>query len=534
VHTAPVNPVRTRAKEKNMTRDNSWSRRDFLKAGLAAGAAAGAAVPGSAAADGRGGHAHGRNELIELTAVEAVWQMRFGGLSAERYARALLDRAAAMASLNAITNLDRDQVLSDAREADRRRRHTSPHQLGPLHGLPLLLKDNINTRAAPTTAATPGLRDHRPRFDAPVAAALFKAGGMLFAKANMHELAFGITSNNPTFGPVRNPYDPTLIPGGSSGGNAAAAAARICPAGLGTDTGGSTRIPPSLCGVCGMRPTAGRYPNADLVPISRTRDTAGPIARSVADLALLDGVITGTPTEVRPARLRGLRLGVPRGHFYEDLDASIVPVIEAALARLRAEGAVLVEADLPGLQAINDQVGFPLALYEVMRDLPNYLADTGAGVTLAQIAPLIRSADVNGLFAALVSGASPPNIPDAVYLNAVNTARFQLQATYRSYFREHAVEAIVFPTTPLPARPIGQDVTVELNGRQVPTFTTYIRNTDPDSNAGIPGVTIPAGLTSAGLPIGIEFDGPSHGDRRVLEIAMAAQRVLPRVPPPAL
>lgn len=513
-----------------MEHDESPGRRAFLKVGLAAGASAAAGFSGSVTAHGRAA----RSDLTELTASEAVWQMRFGALSAERYAGALLDRAAALVSLNTLTNQDRNQVLADAREADRRRRGTAPHRLGALHGLPLLLKDNINTRALPTTGATTALRNNRPRFDAPVAAALFGAGGLLFAKANMHELAFGITSNNPTFGPVRNPYDPTLIPGGSSGGNAAAAAARICPAGLGTDTGGSTRIPPALCGVCGMRPTIGRYPNSDLIPISRTRDTPGPIARSVEDLALLDGVIAGTPTEVGPARLNGLRLGVPRGTFYQDLDAAIVPVIEQALAYLRDAGAVLVEADLPDLQALNDQVAFPLALYEVVRDLPNYLADVGAGVTLASLAAQILSADVSGLFAGLVAGATPPNIPDAVYLNAVNSARFQLQATYRRYFREHEVAAIVFPTTVLPARPIGQDLTVELNGQQVPTFLTYIRNTDPDSNAGLPGVTIPAGMTTAGLPVGIEFDGPSHSDRRVLSIALAAQRLLPRIAAPRL
>lgn len=515
-----------------MESDGGWDRRSFLKAGLAAGVVANAAAASRAdAADGtvRGSS---RNDLVELTAAEAVWQMRFGGLSAEQYAQALLDRAAALASLNALTNQDRGQVLEDARAADRLRRGTSPQLLGPLHGLPLLLKDNINTRRLPTTGGTPGLRDNRPAFDAPVAAALFNAGGILFAKGNMHEMAFGITSNNPTFGPVRNPYNRDLIAGGSSGGNAAAAAARICPAGLGTDTGGSTRIPPSLCGVCGMRPTIGRYPAADIVPISRTRDTAGPIARSVADLALLDGVITGTPTELEPAQLRGLRLGVPRGNFYQGIDTAIVPVIEAALARLRDAGAVLVEADLPNLQALNDQVAFPLALYEVMFDLPNYLDDVGAGVTIDELASQMLSPDVAGLFAGLVSGASPPNIPAPVYLNAINSARFQLQATYRQYFREHNVAAIVFPTTPLPARPIGQDLTVDLNGVQVPTFLTYIRHTDPDSNAGIPGVTIPAGLTAAGLPIGIEFDGPSHGDRRVLAIAMAAERILPKVPAP--
>ena len=512
--------------------DRNWNRRGFLKAGLATGLALGGG--GTQAGERRAGSGHGNRNLLDLTAAEAVRRMRFGDLSAETYAQALLERAAALSSLNALTNQDASQVLEDARAADRRRRRSPPHELGALHGLPVLLKDNIDTRKLPTTGASAGLKSNRPVFDAPVAAALFDAGAILFAKANMHELAFGITSNNPTYGPVRNPYDPTKIPGGSSGGNAVAAAVRMVPAGLGTDTGGSTRIPPSLCGVCGFRPTVGRYPQADLIPISRTRDTAGPIARSVADLALLDGVIAGTPTEVEPARLEGLRLGVPRGYFYENLDTAIVPVVEAALGHLRDAGAVLVVADIPDLQPLNDAVGFPLALYEVMRDLPNYLADVGAGVTLPELAAQMLSPDVSGLFGALLAGFSPPGIPEAVYLDAVNSHRFTLQAAYRRYFRSHDVEAIVFPTTPLPARPIGDDVTVELNGARVPTFTTYIRNTDPGSNAGIPGLSLPAGLTAAGLPIGIELDGPAHGDRRLLAIALAAESVLPRIPAPRI
>jgi mandelamide amidase len=169
-----------------------------------------------------------------------------------------------------------------------------------------------------------------------------------------------------------------------------------------------------------------------------------------------------------------------------------------------------------------------------MRDLPNYLADVGAGVTLPDLAAQMLSPDVSGLFGALLAGFSPPGIPEAVYLDAVNSHRFTLQAAYRRYFRSHEVEAIVFPTTPLPARPIGDDVTVELNGARVPTFTTYIRNTDPGSNAGIPGLSLPAGLTAAGLPIGIELDGPAHGDRRLLAIALAAESVLPRIPAPRI
>jgi mandelamide amidase len=142
-------------------------------------------------------------------------------------------------------------------------------------------------------------------------------------KTNMHELAFGITSNNAAFGAVHNPYDIAMIPGGSSGGTAAAIAARMCPAGLGTDTGGSVRIPAALCGIVGLRTTAGRYSLRGVVPLSHTRDTVGPMARSIADLVLLDDVITRDAAPVRPAKLQGLRLGVPRKYFYENLDAEL-------------------------------------------------------------------------------------------------------------------------------------------------------------------------------------------------------------------
>ena len=184
--------------------------------------------------------------------------------------------------------------------------------MGALHGLPILIKANIATANVPTSAGTPALRDYRPASDAPVVARLFSAGAILLGKTNMHELAYGITSNNGAFGAVHNPYNPALIPGGSSGGNGAAIAARMCPAGLGTDTGGSVRIPAALCGIVGLRPTVGRYSGAGIVPLSRTMDTAGPMARSVEDLVLLDSVITGQNAPVQPAALRGLRLGAAR------------------------------------------------------------------------------------------------------------------------------------------------------------------------------------------------------------------------------
>jgi mandelamide amidase len=191
----------------------------------------------------------------------------------------------------------------------------------------------------------------------------------------------------------------------------------------------------------------------------------------------------------------------------------------------------LVHADVPDVGALDSAAGFPIVFYEVLRDLPNYLADHGGTVNLQQVVAQIASPDVKGLFDALLSGA-PPTTPDDVYLDAVNTQRFALQASYRRYFREQNVQAIVFPTTPLPARPIGQDQTVELNGAQVPTLLIYIRNTDPGSVSGIPGLQIPAGLTQDGLPVGIELDAPAYSDRNLLAIGLAVEEALPAIPAP--
>src|SRR5437016_4353859 len=362
-------------------------RRRFLKlAGLTA----------LAAAAPRTGEPTEHAGLLHLTATEAVRHISEGSLSAETYARALLAQAERLSFLDTIISIDPEAVLEAARLVDvsRRRGRT----LGPLAGLPLLVKDNIDTKALPTTAGTPGLLANRPRADAPLLDPLFGAGALLFANANMHELAFGITSHNYHFGAVRNPYDSTLIPGGSSGGTGAGIAARVCPAGLGTDTGGSVRIPAALCGVVGLRPTKGRYSIAGIVPISHTRDTPGPMGRTVADVALLDAVETLT-TPARPARLRGLRLGVPRNPFWQDLDPEVAAVMEDALHRLRALGVVLVEVDVPGVVTLDQQAGFPIALFEANLDIPAYLAAEGNGITFDDIQRQIASPDVAGAIA---------------------------------------------------------------------------------------------------------------------------------------
>ena len=466
--------------------------------------------------------------LTGLDLARAADALRRGDVTAEAYAEALLAQAASQRHLNAFIRLDPDEVRAAARAADALRKRGAP--LGRLHGVPLALKDNIDTAGIATTAGTPGLADNRPQRNAPVAQKLLDAGAIVFGKANLHELAFGITTNNAAFGPTRNPYDRARIAGGSSGGTAVAVAARMAPAGLGTDTGGSVRVPAALCAAVGFRPTVGRWPASGIVPISHTRDTPGPIARTVGDCALLDAVVTGS-TAIAAAPLHGLRLGVPRAYFWSPLDDEVARICEQALTRLRDAGAVLVEADIAGIGALDGAASFPIALYEGIADLKVYLREHGHPDDFAAFVARIASPDVKGIFTGQLGADA---IPEAVYREALAVHRPALQDACRRYFAEQRVDAIVFPTTPLPAAPIGDDETVLLNGKPEPTFGTFIRNTDPGSVAGLPGLSLPAGTTSSGLPVGIEIDGPAASDARLLAIGLALEQLLPRVAAPSI
>jgi Asp-tRNA(Asn)/Glu-tRNA(Gln) amidotransferase A subunit family amidase len=464
----------------------------------------------------------------QFNLIEAATAIRNGDISAEALATSLLKRVAANRHLNAFVALDSDTILQAAREADLARRRGE--RLGLLHGVPICVKDNIDVVGYPTTACTPALKDSRPKQNAPVVSALLREGAIVFGKNTMHELAFGITSNTAAFGAVRNPHDPKMIPGGSSGGTGAAVAARLAPAGIGTDTGGSIRVPAALCGLFGLRPTLRRWPQQGIVPIASTRDTAGPLARSVDDLRLLDGIVTGA-AEAPNIKLGELRLGVPSTYYWEGLERSVASACEAALQALRTLGVTLVDVDLPGIAEADQAVSFLVALYEPRIDIPAYLRDIGSDITLGQIVEQTASPDVRATMTSLLDEKSA--IPGAAYAAAINTHRPRLIDIFAGCFARERIDATIFPTTPLTARPIGEDETVELNGSRVPTFLTFIRNTDPGSNAGIPGITLPIALSSEGLPIGLALDGPAGSDRRLLAIAAKLAEHLGSVPAPS-
>ena len=439
-------------------------------------------------------------------------------VSCREYVQALIAQCEAKRHLNAFVTQDFDALLVAAEAVDA---GGIPGE--GLLGIPLAFKDNISTKTLSTSAATGALQGFVAPNNAPVAQSLFDSGALLGAKANMHELAFGITNNNAVTGPTRNPYDPSMIPGGSSGGVAAAVAARMMPGGIGTDTGGSVRLPAALCGVVGFRPSVGRYRSSGIVPISRTRDTAGPIARTVADIRLLDASMAGVGLSKSTLKIDGVRIGVPYEPFFRNLEPDVAAESRRVLDRLANAGAVLVEADMPSLSELNSMVGFPVALFEFRECLSQFLAESETSLTIHDVFEGIGSPDVRDI---VDSQLTDDAITETAYRQALQVDRPRLRNVYASYFTEHRLEGVIFPTSPVVARPIGDDVTIELNGERLPTFATYIRNTDPGSNAGIPGISLPTGLSSSGLPIGMEIDGPGGSDERLLSIASAVEKTI--------
>lgn len=455
-------------------------------------------------------------ELERLDATAAVAAFKDGSVSPAEYAEALAGRAAEHADLNALWSFDPEHLVRTATAT------FQAHPDAPLSGLPIVAKENINTTNYPTSGGTGALLGHTPAKDAGAVKRIIQAGGFIGAKAGMHELAFGITSNNAVTGAVRNPNDPGKIPGGSSGGTAAAVAAGIFPAGLGTDTGGSCRIPAALCGVVGYRPTTGRYDGDGVIPISHTRDTVGPLARSVRDIVLFDGILSGDTSAVADSVGGDFTIGVPRQMFFEDLDPAVADAVEAQLSTLSAKGWNLVEVSLESIWPHNEAFSFPVVFYEVMRDLPAYLAEHAPDVSFEALVAGIGSPDVA---AAIGSQLGDGAMPEAAYRAAMDIHRPMMCRIYGQVFEDHGLDAIVFPTTPLPARPIGDDEMVELNGERVPTFPTYIRNTDLGSNVGAPGISLPCPVTS-GLPVGLEFDALPGKDRSLLALARAAEKAM--------
>jgi aspartyl-tRNA(Asn)/glutamyl-tRNA(Gln) amidotransferase subunit A len=444
-------------------------------------------------------------------------------LSPVELTRFLLDRIATLnPRLNAYLTVCEEQAFQQAARAESafagKRRGKSARDLGPLHGIPLSLKDNIYTAGIRTTAGSKILRDFVPLHDAPVVTALKKAGAILLGKTNMHEFAYGVTSNNPHYGPVRNPWDERRIAGGSSGGSAAALAAGLCYGSIGTDTGGSIRIPSSLCGVVGLKPGLGRVSTQDIVPLSPTLDVVGPLARSAEDAALLLHAIFAPgahernliPRKTPSSRARRAKLGIPKEFFFDVVSAEVQRAFDRSIQILKKAGASIKEISLPLLPETEDagnQIAWPEAvLYHQQAGwFPGRSADYGEDVR-----PRLEI----GMQVSAVA-----------YLKALQT-REKFIAAFHLTLEDADVDALVVPTTPIAAPLIGEEST-SINGSLHPTRALLLRLNRPANLAGVPAISVPCGRTEDGLPIGLQFIAAATDEPLLLELARNFQRASP-------
>ena len=451
-------------------------------------------------------------------------------LSPVELTRFLLERINKLnAHLNAFITVSEELALQQAKRAESelvgKRGDKSRRDRGPLHGIPISLKDNIYTAEVRTTAGSRVLRDFVALHDAPVVTALKEAGAVLLGKTNMHEFAYGTTSNNPHYGAVRNPWDVSRIAGGSSGGSAAALAAGLCYGSIGTDTGGSIRIPSSLCGVVGLKPGLGRVSTDDVVPLSPTLDFVGPLARSAEDAALLLEAIGVRGKGERRLRLgrvpssrsRRPRLGVPQEFFLDVLSPEVERAFQTALRTLEKGGARLKEVFLPLLPETED-AGNQIAWAEAT----HYHQHAGWYPAHAEE----YGEDVRKR---LEKGTK---VPAVAYLQALEL-RDQFIAAFHVILQEEELDALVVPTTPITATRVGEE-SVAIKGSSQPTRALLLRLNRPANLAGVPAISVPCGLTENGLPVGLQFIGAVTEELLLLELAYNFERACPLGAQPVL
>ena len=385
--------------------------------------------------------------------------------------------------------------------------------LGLLHGMPLAIKDNIATAGVRTTAGSVFFTDHVPNENAPVVERLMRAGAVMVGKATMHEFAFGIRSDNTVSPPCRNPWNPERVPGGSSGGSGAAVAADMCVGALGSDTGGSVRLPASINGISGLRPTHGRVPNHGSTPVSASFDTIGPMARSVADVARIFAVIAGhdarDPYAVnRPLEnflpslndgLEGVRIGMPRNFYLENLHPDIEAAVQKAAGLLESLGADLIEVDVPGAAEMQHW-----ATIMIFADACAFHAER-LNSHPEKFSKPVYDRMINGLAFTAVD-----------YANALRAREAWKNDLARLF---GGIDVLLSPTLPTLVPPISEDKSLLEATRDA------TRNTYAGAFGQLPGLSVPCGFSADGLPIGLQLEAAWWNDPLLLRVGHAYQGV---------
>jgi aspartyl-tRNA(Asn)/glutamyl-tRNA(Gln) amidotransferase subunit A len=443
------------------------------------------------------------------SAADLARAIRARTTTAEAATARCLERIAAHdRTVNAFVTVLAESALAQARAADRE--IAAGRHRGPLHGVPISLKDIIDLRGVPTTAASHVRRGHVAGADAPVVARLRDAGAVFIGKANLHEFAFGTTNEDSAYGPVHHPLDPRRSPGGSSGGSAASVLAGMAYGSIGTDTGGSIRIPAAACGLVGLKPALGEIPTGGVVALSPTMDHVGPLGRSVEDAAILYAALrgdAGAGDQVPAADPRRLRLGVPRRYFLDVLDDQVAACFDEACERLRRSGVTLTD----------------VAIAHAPETAAVYLH-----IVLAE--------------AAVCHARTLESRPDDYTPNVrlrLEMARYVLAEDYVRAMRGRDVltrdvdaalggcDALLLPSLAVPAIPLGA-ATVTVAGSEEPVRNIMLRLTQLFNVTGHPAISVPCGLTREGLPVGAQLVGPRNGTPGLLGVASALEPFLSR------
>lgn len=444
-------------------------------------------------------------ELVSASAAQIAHQVRHRALSPVKVAELFLARIEAHRHLNAFITVNPALVMEEAHALDHRiQRGEDP---GPLAGVPVAIKDLMSVRGYPLTAGTRAIEARVQERDAPVVARLRAAGALIIGTANLHELAFGVSSANPHFGHVQNPRYPGYIPGGSSGGSASAVAAELAAVAVGSCTGGSIRLPAACCGIVGFKPTYDAVPRTDVYPLAWSLDHIGPIVRSVEDAAIAFEVMAGLPEHsmLPSGKLGAPRIMKPRKHFYELLDNEVHAAMEAALARFRAAGAAMDEVDIPGIE----------------------------------LAPGIQLITMGGESAQANSGLlahHADKLGDDVRVR-LEIGQFYLAVDYikaqqlRNQVRQSMIDSfgdadvMIIPATPI-LPPKSGTMTVELGGKTLHVTPTLTRFTSPINFCGFPALSMPCGKSATGLPVNLQVVGRPGADATVLRVARWCEQLL--------